>query len=120
MSPPESANSRSNDFRFVYANTFVVMFSPVEVQLIAGIQNNPGSADARMEEQVGLVMPHAAAKQIVEMMRILLEDLEDQLGAPIPVDMSKMTELKAMVAANQLARAAAAAPVKARTPRRPA
>ena len=100
-------NTRSQDFRFVFANTFAVTFGPTEVQLIYGIQKKPGSDDPTMEEQVGIIFTHAAAKLIAEMLGLLVKNLEDATGRVIEIEPTKVAGLRQMLDASKAARESA-------------
>jgi hypothetical protein len=100
-------NSRSQDFRFVFANTFSVSFGQAEAQLIFGIQTNPGTQDVTMEEQVGLITTHPATKLLVQMLAMIIEAHEKATGVEIQVDPARLEQIKQALAAGDAARAAA-------------
>lgn len=95
------ADPRSQDFRFVFGNTFSVTFGPTEVQVIFGIQKKPGTDDPTMEEQVGVVFTHTAAKLLSEMLGLMVADLEDRTGQAIPLEGGKLDGLRALIAENK-------------------
>lgn len=104
MQNPRTNNTRSKDFRYVYANAFGLGFGNNEVQLIGGIQTNPGTPDPAMEEQVALIFTHTSAKQIAQMLNMLIADLEEANGQTIPIDQEKIKILEGLIAANKAAR----------------
>jgi hypothetical protein len=97
----------------VFTNTFGISFGATEVQLICGIQDHPGTDDVTMEEQVGLIFTHPAAKLLQEMLKMLLDELEDAMGAPVLTDLTKLDGLRDIIAANKKKRDDAAAAAKA-------
>jgi hypothetical protein len=90
-------NTRSRDFRFVYANTFGFKFGPNELQLLGGIQSNPGSEDPSMEEQIGFIISHQAAKLLATVILKMIGSLEEASGAVIPLDAEKLAGLDEMI-----------------------
>ena len=87
-------NTRSQDFRFVYANTFGLSFGPNEAQVKFGIQQNPGTDDTLMEEQVGVIFSHAAIKMFVLMLSKVIANFEEAAGKEIPLDSEKVKRLE--------------------------
>lgn len=99
-----SENTRSQDFRIVFSNTFSIVFGPTEIQLTCGIQKNPGTNDTTMEEQVGLVITHPSAKLLTKMLSLLIADFEEHSGKEIPLDPGKIKKIEDTIAANKAAR----------------
>ncbi len=109
MISKSSENTRSQDFRYVFANTIGMTFGPTEVQLIFGIQKQTGSDDPSMEEQVGLVVTHPAAKLLAHMIGAVMADYEEATGTVVPIDPAKIAQLQTMLDDAKRKRAEAAA-----------
>ncbi len=92
-----STNTRSQDFRHVFANAFGLTFGPTEVQILCGIQNKPGTDDATMEQQVGLIMSPAGAKLLATMLITVIENFEKSSGTVVPLDPTKLDGLRKMI-----------------------
>ncbi len=72
-------------------------FSPADAQIICGIQLNPGTEDTSIEEQVGLILNHPAAKLLAEMLTLLINDFEDSTGQKIQLDPQKLDPLRKII-----------------------
>jgi hypothetical protein len=102
-------NSRSRDFRYVFANTFSIAFGPAEVQMTAGIQLNPASDSPAMEEQIGFIITHPAAKLLGIMLMKLVTSYEEESGTIIPLEESKVKSIDDAIALAKKTRAEAIA-----------
>ncbi len=105
MNNSSTKNTRSQDFRRVFANTFSVAFSATEAQIIYGIQSNPGTDDVTMEEQVGVIFTHTAAKLMGQMLTLLVSDFEEASGTEIALDPAKLAGLQTLIDQAKAARA---------------
>lgn len=101
-------NTRSQDFRNVYANVFGISFGPNEALVTYGIQTNPGTDDLSMEEQVGVILSHAGAKLLSKLLTMIVEDFEESAGAAIPIEQAKIDGLAEIIVKNKEIRKAAA------------
>jgi len=97
------AETRSQDYRVVFANTFNVTMGPTELHLICGIQHNMGTDDPGMEAQVGLVTTHQAARVLQDLLTLLLDEHESQIGRKIDYDPHKFDDLREQINANRRA-----------------
>ena len=97
-------NTKSQDFRRVYSNTISMVFAQSEVEMIFGIQSKPGTEDVTMEEQVGVIFTHSAAKLMAMMLTMVIADYEEATGAPVVFDQQKLTGLQTKIDANKAAR----------------
>ena len=113
MSDKPTTNKRSRDFRHVFANTFGFVFGQNEVQLIGGIQLNPGTDDPEMEEQIGLVVTHPAAKLMASALMVMIKNYEEVTGKEIPLDLSKIQKIEDAIAEARAAQAKKAAELAA-------
>jgi Protein of unknown function (DUF3467) len=98
MPNQRAANTRSQDFRYVFANTFGITFGPQEVQVVFGIQSEPGTDSVTMEEQVGIIYTHVAAKLLAESLLHMIDNFEKATGSIVPLDQSKIDALDEMLA----------------------
>jgi hypothetical protein len=89
-------NTRSQYFRHLYANTFQIAISNNDIQIAYGIQTGEATnaTDIEMEEQVSIATTHATIKLLTVMLSMLISDFEETIGQTIPLDESKIENLR--------------------------
>ncbi len=83
-----SANTRSNDFRYLYANGIATAFNGIEAIIAFGIKENLGDTSSKIREEVAIVMHPITLKNLAMTLSRVIEDFEQRTGQTIPVDES--------------------------------
>jgi hypothetical protein len=99
--------NRSQDFRFVFANTFKLTYLGNEAQIVFAIQQSPADPPEKAEQQFGVVLTPTGLKSLTQTLGLLIEDIESATGAVIPLDPSVLAPVQAALAEARARRAAA-------------
>jgi hypothetical protein len=111
--PAQGAPFRSSEFKIIYADTFSIRATPIDMQvtfsvqtLLPQLQNVPGSSQvmgvqiAAVMEQVTIAMPLPTLKGLYLHLKALIELAESEIG-PIRVPVSMRTTEQQLEAVRQ-------------------
>jgi hypothetical protein len=87
---PRLRNTRSKDFRYVYANGLGAQYGGNEFILIFGIKEDTSPTDGKIMEEVGVVMTANTVKNLAISLTKMIEHLELTTGTKIPVEQDKL------------------------------
>lgn len=93
-------NSRSQDFRFVFANSIGFAFTDNESRVLFGINEDAASDDSILE-QVGVVMTHKTLKLLGTLINEMIGHYERTTGNEIPIDQGKLEEIRRVIESSQ-------------------
>lgn len=91
---PRAKNTRSSEFRYVYANGMGVQFGGSDVTLVFGIKENPASPDDKIMEEVAVIMTHVTAKHFALSLAKMITHVEQANGKVIPVENENLDKLE--------------------------
>jgi hypothetical protein len=100
MENPRNNNSRSSEFRYIYANGIAASFTGNEAVLVFGLKENPADPPSGMREEVGVIMVPLVMKTLAVTLTKIVEDFESKAGQVLPVEPAVLSALdKAIKAA---------------------
>ncbi len=98
---PRSKNTRSKDFRYVYANGIGMQFGDNDVTLVFGVKEDPTDIEEKMMEEVAIFLTPSTAKALSMSLAAIIEQAEKS-GGKIPIDQSKMDNLLKVIAESEV------------------
>jgi hypothetical protein len=78
-------NSRTNDFRYVFSNTFRIQFTPNEMTVGFAISEDPLNANDSLLEQVAVIITPSGAKLLGRLLSTTIADYERETGTVVPI-----------------------------------
>lgn len=93
MKSPVSKNSRSKDFRYIFANGIGVRFNDNDVTLIFGVKEGDSDEEAVLEE-VGVILTPKTAKLLAETLSQVIQNFEQTTGVTLPTNEAFLKSLE--------------------------
>ena len=93
--------SRSDDFRYVYSNSFGLVFSGGEATIKFGFVEDPTSPTDSVREEVAVVLTHVSLKVLAFSLTKTIEAYEASNKVTIPLEKSKIEELERTIEAGR-------------------
>ncbi len=102
-------NTRSKDFRYVYAGGFSMLFNGQDAIIRFGVKVD-GSLDI-LHEEVGVIMSPSTMKLLGKLLVRMAEMVETATGQEIPVDPSKLAAIEQSIQSAEQAQRSKVEPV---------
>lgn len=98
MSNSRDENTRTKDFRYIYANGLALQFSGSDVMLVFGNKEDQGNPNQKFLEEIGVMMTHVTAKALSQTLVQVIEHYEKTTGVIIPIEQARKDRVEAMLA----------------------
>lgn len=85
MTGTSTKNTRSNDFRQVYANTYNFQFNGIDLVMKFGILHELANPSGGMEEQVSVIVNLSGMKTLALFLSAMTDAHEAATGTKIPL-----------------------------------